>query len=119
MTNRPPNGPSPDRDDSGAASDARATALLAEVAATFAGTAPNIYRMLAANPAVLECLVRLKHLLERDGMPSTGEQAIVALIVADGKARQGKARQKKGAEAPKRKTAWREGTERLNEVSAA
>jgi hypothetical protein len=104
MTNRPPNGPSPDRDDSGAASDARAAALLAEVAATFAGTAPNIYRMLAANPAVLECLVRLEHLLERDGMLSTGEQAIVALIVADGKAMCGaafKARQGK-KRAPKR-----------------
>jgi hypothetical protein len=114
MTNRPPNGPSPDRDDSGAASDARATALLAEVAAAFAGTAPNIYRMLAAKPAVLECFVRLEHLLERNGMLPTGERAIVALIVADGKARQ-----KKGAEAPKRTTPWREGAERLNEVSAA
>jgi alkylhydroperoxidase family enzyme len=83
MTNRPANGPSPDRDDSAAASDGPAAALLAEVAATFAGTAPNIYRMLAANPAVLECFVRLEHLLERDGMLSAGEQAIVALIVAD------------------------------------
>jgi hypothetical protein len=92
MTTRPANGPSPDRDDSAAACNARAAALLAEVAATFAGTAPNTYRMLAANPAVLECLVRLEHLLERDGMLSTGEQAIVALIVADGKARQGKAK---------------------------
>jgi alkylhydroperoxidase family enzyme len=83
MTTRPANGPLPDRDDSAAACNARSAALLAEVAATFAGTAPNIYRMLAANPAVLECLVRLEHLFERDGMLSTGEQAIVALIVAD------------------------------------
>jgi len=72
--------------------------LLAEVAATFAGTAPNIYRMLAANPAVLECLVRLEHLLERDGMLSTGEQGDRG---ADRRRRQGKARQG-NKRAPKR-----------------
>ena len=63
-------------------SEAHATRVLATVAATFAGNVPNIYRMLADNPAVLESFVTQEQLLEARGVLSHAEHAVVALIVA-------------------------------------
>ena len=62
--------------------ETRSARLLATVAATFAGTVPNIYRMLADNPAVLESFMTQERLLEQGGVLSHAEQAVVALIVA-------------------------------------
>lgn len=60
----------------------RADRLLAMVADNFAGSVPNIYRMLADNPAVLESFMRQEQLLEEGGVLSRAEHAVVALIVA-------------------------------------
>jgi uncharacterized peroxidase-related enzyme len=57
-------------------------ALLNKVAGLFGGTAPNIYRALAKNPAALRAFVEMEHSLENDGLLTEGEQAIVALDVS-------------------------------------
>ncbi len=62
--------------------EGRASGLLADVAACFGGTVPNIYRMLAENPAVLESFMTQERLLADCGVLSHGEHAVVALIVA-------------------------------------
>ena len=62
--------------------EAHTARLLAMVATTFAGNVPNIYRMLADNPAVLESFVTQERLLEERGVLSRAERALVALIVA-------------------------------------
>lgn len=64
------------------AADARSAELLASIAQAFGGTVPNIYRMLAANPAVFESFTIQERLLEEGGLLGPGEQAVVALIVA-------------------------------------
>ena len=56
--------------------------LLNTVAGLFGGTAPNIYRALAKNPASLRSFVEMEHALENEGQLSEGEQAIVALDVS-------------------------------------
>ena len=56
--------------------------LLNTVAGLFGGTAPNIYRALAKNPASLRSFVEMEHALENEGLLSEGEQAIVALDVS-------------------------------------
>lgn len=48
----------------------------------FGGTAPNVYRVLAKNPAALQSFVDTRHALENEGRLSPGEQAVVALGVA-------------------------------------
>jgi uncharacterized peroxidase-related enzyme len=48
----------------------------------FGGTAPNLYRVLAKNPAALRSFVELEHALESEGVLTEGEQAIVALDVS-------------------------------------
>lgn len=57
-------------------------ALLDKVAGLFGGTAPNVYRALAKNPAALRSFVEMEHALESEGLLSEGEQAIVALDVS-------------------------------------
>ena len=56
--------------------------LLEKVAGLFGGTAPNVYRMLAKNPAALKSFVEMEHALETEGQLSAGEQAVVALEVS-------------------------------------
>lgn len=56
--------------------------LLEKVAGLFGGTAPNVYRMLAKNPAALQSFVEMEHALETEGQLSGGEQAVVALEVS-------------------------------------
>ncbi len=56
--------------------------LLEKVAGLFGGTAPNVYRMLAKNPAALQSFVEMEHALETEGQLSAGEQAVVALEVS-------------------------------------
>ena len=85
MTTREPPASAPSRDDASRKSETletRSARLLTTLAATFAGTVPNVYRMLADNPAVLESFVTQERLLEQDGVLSHSEQAVVALIVA-------------------------------------
>jgi uncharacterized peroxidase-related enzyme len=57
-------------------------ALLNKVAGLFGGTAPNVYRSLAKNPATLRSFVEIEHALENEGLLTEGEQAIVALEVS-------------------------------------
>jgi len=56
--------------------------LLSKVAGLFGGSAPNVYRALAKNPATLRSFIEMEHALENEGQLSEGEQAIVALDVA-------------------------------------
>ncbi len=56
--------------------------LLSKVAEMFGGTAPNVYRVLAKNPAALQSFVETRNALESEGRLSRGEQAVVALGVA-------------------------------------
>jgi AhpD family alkylhydroperoxidase len=56
--------------------------LLEKVAGLFGGSAPNVYRMLAKNPAALQSFMEMEHALETEGQLSTGEQAVVALEVS-------------------------------------
>jgi len=56
--------------------------ILKKVAGLFGGTAPNVYRVLARNPAALQSFVETEHALETEGQLSIGEQAVVALEVS-------------------------------------
>jgi len=56
--------------------------LLNKVAGLFGGTAPNVYRSLAKNPATLRSFVEMEQALENEGLLTEGEQAIVALDVS-------------------------------------
>lgn len=56
--------------------------LLDKVAGLFGGSAPNVYRALAKNPATLRSFVEMERALENEGQLSEGDQAIVALDVS-------------------------------------
>jgi alkylhydroperoxidase family enzyme len=59
-----------------------ADCILGKVADAFGGRVPNLYRMLARNPAILQAFVQLEHALDHAGLLARGEKAVVALEVA-------------------------------------
>ncbi len=56
--------------------------ILQKVAELFGGTVPNLYRVLARNPAALRAFVDMKQALDADGKLTPAEQALVALEVS-------------------------------------
>lgn len=60
----------------------RTDSLLAQVAAEFDDTIPNVYRTLARHPAALEAFVRIEHILDSRGHLEASERAVIALEVA-------------------------------------